>query len=67
MIYVFAGIVIGLCIAALWDELRPGGSLFPAFDGYYDDARLAELLEFPVPEGWCEDDVVRTYAEIEAL
>jgi hypothetical protein len=66
MIYVFAGVALGLCIAALWDELKPGGSLFPGFDHYYDE-RLAELFEFPVPDGWSEDDVMRTYAEISSL
>jgi hypothetical protein len=68
MIYVFAGVALGLCIAALWDELKPGVSLFPGFDHYYDDdERLGELLELPVPDGWDEDDVVRTLAEISAL
>lgn len=64
MIYVLAAVVLILCAWALRDEFRPGESLFPAFDGYYDDA---ELLVLPLADGWEAEDVLMVLAEIEAL
>lgn len=71
MEWFFAGVVLALLIWGLRDEVREDGSLFPLFDQARaeQDEALAELLEFPVPpeSEWSRDDVVRTYAEIQAL
>jgi hypothetical protein len=69
MQWFFAGCTLALLGFALRDEFRRDGSLFPLFDQARAerDEALAELLEFPIHDGWERDDVIKTYAEIQAL
>lgn len=61
----FAFVVLVLSLIALRDELRDGGSL--SLLARRDDSEIGRLLEFPRPDSWSEDDVLRTYAEISSL
>lgn len=64
MIYVFAVITIALLLWALRDEFRAGGSLHVELVG---DDPTDGLIYLPRGDGWSDDDVLRTYAEIQAL
>lgn len=61
----FAAVVLALALIAIWDEFHPGESLCLDLRGARDG--VGDLLEFPRPPSWSEDDVLRTFAEIEAL
>lgn len=61
-------IVLGVCVRELLGEFKRGRSLFIDLDAMRrGDDQVGDLLEFPRPPSWSEDDVLRTYAEIESL
>jgi hypothetical protein len=56
-------VVLALCAAALIDEFRHGGSLSLLKPARDDE----DVLELPIPDGWCQHDVLVTLAEIASL
>lgn len=65
MLYLFAGFALGLALATLRDECRAGGLLY--WRGLVGDDPTDGIIDLPRAEGWSDDDVLRTYAEIQAL
>lgn len=65
MEYFFALLALLLVAKDLRHEFRAGGSLY--IDLRPARRELEEPLEMPLPFDWERDDVVRTFAEIEAL
>lgn len=66
MAWFFAGCTLVLLLFALRDELRPGGSL-DWRGGLIGDDPTEGIIDLPRAEGWTDDDVLRTYAEIQSL
>lgn len=63
IINIAAVVVLALCAAALIDEFRHGSSL-SLLSSMRDDE---DVLELPIPDGWCQHDVLVTLAEIASL
>ena len=67
MIGVFAVVALVLCALTLRDEVHAGGSLSLRPDVVAHLDATGELLELPLIDGWTENDLLVTLAEIEAL
>lgn len=63
MIVIGGVVALALLIAAVADEFRFGGSL-SLRSSMRDDE---DVLELPIPDGWCQHDVLVTLAEIASL
>jgi hypothetical protein len=63
VIVIGAVVAVALCAAVLIDEFRHGGSLSLLKPARDDE----DVLELPIPDGWCQHDVLVTLAEIASL